>query len=322
MAHRSEIELPTATKEERNAAYSKLVSEVRQGDLISLGAVNLVGIGTSAAWSSAAEHEGVTEKLGEELWSLIIESEVGWYVILTQDCDIVRSPDVEPTLVVCPLRYVPNKIWQALRSGPRSPREFPFPNNRGLPEKGGYKPVADLRFITSVDKTAIAHRSVKIRRPLSASQRATFSNWVGQRYARTPHPDALEQDVLPKVAGLIRKLAMKPNPESDPNPEVRLVAASESWYLGGNEKRVVFHMMISEASARKAGLWDEAESDFQDETLKAAQKKLLGKMRASLDSGSGSQIELKVGTLHGVSAADLLEWDEWIVEDPSDPLAE
>jgi hypothetical protein len=57
------------------------LSTISQGDVISLGAVNIVGVGHSAAWNSTAQHEGLAEiEPGEEVWSLSIESDVGWYV--------------------------------------------------------------------------------------------------------------------------------------------------------------------------------------------------------------------------------------------------
>lgn len=320
MTRQSDVSLVTVGKKELANELAKILPTVRQGDLISLGAITLVGIGTSAAWSTTAEHKGITGYAGEELWSLMIESDVGWYVIITQDCDIVREPDVEPALVVCPLRYVPNERWQVLRSGPKSPREFPFPDDRGLPKKLDHKPVADLRFITSVDKTALLHPRVQFSQPLSGPQRATFGKWVGERYARVPHSDVLERDVLPKAAAQVRKIAAAFKPKVAADPEVRLVAAAESWYIGGNDKRVVFIPMISEASARRAKLWDETNANYDYKTIEVAAKKLTNKIRASLPVGSGYTCNIQPTSMHGASAADLMEWSEWIIEDPVDPL--
>lgn len=302
----------------------KVLRGVAQGDLVSLGAVTLVGVGASAAWSSTAAHEGFdadNAAASDELWSLTVESDVGWYVVITQDCDIVRDPAIEPALVVCPLRFVPDAAWQALRSGPGSPREFPFPSGRGLPPLEGHKPVADLRFVTSVDKTALLHPSVKFAQPLSGPQRATFGRWVGARYARAPHLDVLERDVLPKAADVVRKLATKFAAGKGSDPEVRLVGATERWYLGGNDKRVLFIPMLAEASARAAKLWRPEPGEFDETTIAAGAKRLAGKLRAGLPPGGGYTCAVEPASLHGTSAADLLEWAEWVVEVPPDPLA-
>lgn len=128
---------------------------------------------------------------------------MGWYVVITQDCDIVRDPNVEPWLVVCPLRQVTLAYWQALRSGPGSLRELPFPDGHRVPTADGVRPIADLRFVTNVDKTALLHPSVQSLRPLPGPQRFVFGRWVGARCARVPHPDVLECDVLPKAAGVV-----------------------------------------------------------------------------------------------------------------------
>ncbi|WP_077489872.1 hypothetical protein [Sinomonas mesophila] len=293
----------------------QILKTIGQGDVISLGAVNIVGVGASAAWHSIAEHEGMPEREpGEELWSLSIESDVEWYVVITQDCDIVRDPSIEPCLVVCPIKYVPKQEWQRFASGPTSPRFFAFPDSNKLPGLDGLLPVADLRFVTSVDKTAILHESVRVLHPLSAPQRAGFGRWVGARYARVPHPDNLERDVLPKAAKIIRDLAARYAAGDRKDPEVRLVGATSSWYLGGNDKRVVFIPLISEATAKACGLWKAPSVDFDHHTIETAEKRLASKIRASLPSGAGYASNVSARTLQSASAADLLEWSEWIVE--------
>jgi hypothetical protein len=211
-------------------------------------------------------------------------------------------------------------IW-ANPPRPTSPREFPFPTGRGLPALDGHKPVADLRFVTSVDKTALLHPSVQFKQPLSGPQRATFGRWVGARYARAPHPDVLERDVLPKAAASIRAFAAKFADGKANDPEVRLVGATERWYLGGNDRRVLVIPMLSEASARAAKLWSSKGGTFDEAGIATGAKRLAAKLRAGLPAGRGYTCAVEPATLHGATAADLLEWSEWIVENPTDPLA-
>ncbi len=76
---------------------------------------------------------------------LSIESDVGWYVVITQDCDIARDPNTEPWAVwlSVPLRTSRPGNGQALASGPRSPRYFPLPDGK-FPGMDGKLPIADL----------------------------------------------------------------------------------------------------------------------------------------------------------------------------------
>ncbi|PYI68793.1 hypothetical protein CVV68_05780 [Arthrobacter livingstonensis] len=80
--------------------------------------------------------------------------------------------------------------------------------------------------------------------------------------------------------------------------------------------------MISEATAKASGLWDDAGATFQAGSVEAAEKRLASKLRASLPAGSGYSCSVETSTLHTATAADLLEWSEWILEDPGDPLEE
>jgi hypothetical protein len=312
---------PTPTEEDVNAAYIKVVSDVQQGDLISLGAVTLVGKGATQAWKSTAEFKEGQPPSGEDLWSLTIESESGWYVIISQDCDIERTPDIEPALVVCPIKYVTEDEWKMLRSGPTSPREFPFPDGKRLPIKEGYAPVADLRFVTSVDKTALSDGSVKFLRPLSSPQRKRFSDWVGARYSREAHSNELEENVLPRVARLLGKMVTS-DASTRTDPAYRLLDAAEGWYIGGNNKGVIFYVFTSEAAAIKAGLWDKIESDFDRATAKSAAKRLANMMRGCLKPDSGYAINVEVTTTSGIKLAEFLELSEWVIESPVDPLSE
>ena len=252
---------------------------------------------------------------------MTIESEVGWYVIISQDCDIARTPDIEPVLVVCPIKYVTDAEWSQLRSGGSSPREFPFPDGRKMPSKEGHKHVADLRFVTSVDKTALVSGDVQVLRPLTGSQRARFRNWVGARYAREPLADDLERDVLPRVAKLITKIVTSTSTDVNTSLERRLIDATGNWYLAGTDRRVVFYLIISERSAKDAGFWDSAAADFNTTTLGTARTKLMRQILASLKPGEGYSVDLQIKTLHGIPADEFLTLSEWVIEEPSDPLS-
>ena len=222
----------------------QLLRTLRQGDLISLGAVTLVGAGPSAATSAAA-----ADVSDDALWSVTVDSEAGWYVVLSQDCDIVRSSDEDPCIVVCPLVYVTEGRWRQLRSGPYSPRHFPFPDEKGLRPDDSRWPAASLLYISSVDKTALLHDSVRQLSPLTGPQRARFGRWVARRFGRPAHDDLVERDVLSEAGARIRSLAKSDVKADSPTDVMRLVAAVDEWYVEAGDQNVKLHAVLTEASA-------------------------------------------------------------------------
>src|SRR3954468_294211 len=149
----------------------KILAGLGQGDLVSLGAVSVVGRGPTAALAST----GQPTPAEDELWNLTVDSEVGWYVVLSGPCDIVRDPALEPCLTVCPVTLVDAGRYAQLRRGGYSPREFPLPAEKlraacSVPKDTPFHPVADSRFIASIDKTALVHPNVQTLRPLTGPQ--------------------------------------------------------------------------------------------------------------------------------------------------------
>lgn len=310
---------PVAPASTKVLSIDMILRNLRQGDVISLGAVNLVGVGKSEAWASAA-HEGVTQaEPAEGIWALTIESDAGWYVIITQDCDLVRSPDIEPCIVVCPVKYVTPENWTRLRNGPGSPREFPLPDDDRV-QREGMQTVADLRWVTSIDKTALLHPSVEIIHPLNAPQRANFARWVGARYARVPHSDELEEKVLRKAATTIQGHAKKFGKNDLSNPITRLVGAVDSWYIAGNDKMIDFIAVTSASSLKRGKWWIDASASPNQKALDKAVSALTDKLRAGLPDNSGYVCKVRVTTLDSIRAAEFLSWSEWVIEKNGDPL--
>ena len=237
------------------------LASLRQGDLISLGGVSIVGAGPARAYA----HTGA-EAPDDELWNVTIETDTGWYVVLSQDCDIVRPPDIEPVLAVSPIQLVPQARWAGLRSGPYSPRLFPFPDDKGISGDVEGMPVADVRYVTCVDKTALDHRAVQTLRPLSGPHRANFQRWLSRRFARAANDDMVERDVLAAAGRRIRSLAKSAVTSTDVTSAMRLVTAVEEWYLTGTDQLIELRPVISEGAARAAGLWDDRASALRGES--------------------------------------------------------
>jgi hypothetical protein len=292
----------------------QLLRTLRQGDLISLGAVTLVGAGPAAALDAAAAQ--VDE---DTLWSVTVESEAGWYVVLSQDCDIVRDPDEEPCIVVCPLDYVPGQRWKQLRGGPYSPRHFPFPDDKGLRPDDQRWPVASLLYVSSVDKTALLHSSVKQLSPLTGPQRARFGRWVARRYGRPAHDDLVERDVLSRAGGRIQDLAKSYSRADSPTDVMRLIAATEEWFVEATDQNVKLHAILTEGSANAAGLWDDKTGDWHHRRIEQAAGQLRKDLAKRLPPGSGYALAVNTTTLDRVPASQYLAWSVWTLEG-SDPL--
>lgn len=308
------------------ARLGSVLATLRQGDLIALGAVSMVGRGPSAVLDAAGGEPGGPD----DVWSVTIESDVGWYVIVSQDCDVVRDVADEPCLLVCPLTYVPESRWLALRHGPYSPREFPFPDEKLSARPEGQRPVANLRFVTSVVKEALLHEDVESLRPLSGRQHELFGAWVGRRFARAAHDDAMEADVLgPAEACILAALSAATAAQQagkTPTSSGKLVLAAEEWYVAGTDKLVAFHVVVSEASLRHAGYdldeEDDAGAGSASNDVEAGRKFIEKKLRSRLPPDKGYAVSLEVWTLDQLSAAAYRELSPWVFERPGDPLAD
>ncbi|MEX0835477.1 MAG: hypothetical protein WD010_05270 [Nitriliruptor sp.] len=288
----------------------QLLRTLGQGDLISLGAVTIVGAGPSAA--AAAAHAEVGD---DTLWSVTVESEAGWYVVLSQDCDIVRDPAEEPCIVVCPLVYVPASRWHQLRSGPYSPRHFPYPDEKGLRPDAERWPVASLLYVSSVDKTALLHESVRQLSPLTGPQRSRFGRWVARRFGRTAHDDLVERDVLSAAGARIRSLSKSFAKAGSPTDVMRLVAATEEWYVEATDQNVKLHAVLSEASANAAGLWDNRAGDWHHERIVNASKNLRKDLAKRLPAGGGYVLNVNATSLDRVPSSQYVSsWAVWTLE--------
>jgi hypothetical protein len=295
-----------------------LLASLRQGDLISLGAVTLVGRGASPVLVDAG-----VEAEADEVWSLTVESDAGWYVVLSQDCDIVRGREDEPCLLVSPVKYVPEERWLVLRHGPSSPREFPYPADK-LPDRPGQRPVADLRFVTSVDKAALLHESVDTLRPLSGRQRERFAAWIGRRFTRAAHDDLVVEDVLGPAGAFIRDIIGKARKAitsgKNPTASGRFALAVDEWHIGGSDKLVQFHAIVTAASLRAAGLANDA-GDIDETALEAGRTWIEQRIAARLPADRGYVCALEAWTLDALPASRYRELAPWVFEDPGDPLA-
>lgn len=313
------------------ALLERLLAGLEQGDLISIGAVNIVGRGSTAMLSEVTEasHSAgqLATPLPDELWSLTMDSAVGWYVLLSQACDIVRSPEIEPCVVVCPVMLVTKERYAQLRHGAASPREFPLPADKlraACDASNGQEffPVADLRWLASVDKTAIAHPRLQTLRALTPPQQHRLAMWAARRFGRATHPDPVEQHVLKRAARIVTR-ALNDSTGVAVGKwtlQQKLVRSTDAWLVTSAEKNVTFTLILAVELAKNAGLFNRAEGSIDSGAAHAAAKALTKDLVATVTGGYGVKLELT--TWDALAAADYLDRPEWIWQSEPNPLAE
>lgn len=297
-------------------ALDERLRAVAQGDAVSIGAVSILSRGDDDLVEAARGARDARR----DMWVVTVRADVGWYVVCSQDCDIVRSVDVEPCVSVAPLMELAPARWRELRRGPGSPRLFPFPSGR-LGDHDDEREVAvDLRWLTTVDKRALAGDDVEVRRPLSAPQRRAFGAWIGQRFARAAFDDDLQRLVLDPMAARLRELAKKAS-AAQPSDTARVVGATVEWYVVAADGLVDLKAVLTEPSTKAAGLWDHDANEMRRDLIEPAVDTLRADLRKRV-AAEGHVVRLEPVTYEQVSLAEYLAgWTRWVWERSPDPLA-
>ncbi len=297
----------------------QLLRSVAQGDVISVGVVNIAGRGPSEDLSKA----GI--QAPDDIWNLTVVSEIGWYVVLSQECDIVRDPAVEPCLVVCPVTLVSRARYLELRNGGYSPRDFPLPEQKlrkivGKGKAESFFPVANQRFVTSVLKEALLAPDVGVLRPLTGRQQQRLRSWAGMRYGRTPHPDAAEEHVLGKAATIVAKYGSEALTGGQRTLQNRLVHATDTWLVRCSELSVTLCPILTLDRAKAAGMLVKATGELDAAAVAAAARKIGNEISAAVTRDCGFRVSVEPRTWESMSAGEFTEFAVWVWENQPDPL--
>jgi hypothetical protein len=308
----------------RPATLDAILRSVWQGDLISLGAVAIVGTPTSEVLSAAGEKD-----TDSPIASVTIASAAGWYAVLTQDCDIARSVDVEPCLQVAPVVYVDEDHWQRLVNGQTSYRYFPLPD-KVAPQSpadedvaAGGKPVVDLRYITNVDKSAfLSARDTHYNRVLTGRHRTRFGQWIGNRFSRVPFDDTVSEIVLPIVRSVLDSAhrQRKQSPAGQRKPPVAFVSCVSEWYVRETANMVEIMGRFDPTLAKAEKLLQIKDGvasphPMVEQGATALQRQIAGK----LDSSAGYSVAVTWFDFSDLTVTEFETYGLWIVQD--DPEA-
>lgn len=150
------------------------LADLEQGDILAVSAPPVPQIGAQGVGLLAAPTPSAT------------------YVVISQRCDIVRSPSSEPFVLMAPVVEVSEERWWLLRFGIRSARHFALHPTEIGTRKG--LAAIDLTRVHQLNK-ATASRP-QVLRQLPAERAWEFADLLGYRFSRRPKPDALEDAVL------------------------------------------------------------------------------------------------------------------------------
>lgn len=175
-----------------------VLKTVRQGDLLDIPKITFLW--SPDAPSHPSEVEGVEHE--EPVMTEEMTLPVGMCVIVSQDCDIRRLPDIEPYLLVCPVYEADEKGYKVASDG-MSVRFFAYPQIEGFEDK---RIVVDGRMIQSIEKTALLSSHIKrMPCPLTEPSRVKLRGWLGRRLGRDVYPDEIVRSVIDPVEQALKR---------------------------------------------------------------------------------------------------------------------
>jgi hypothetical protein len=289
------------------------LSPLELGDAISSLTLAVAGVGApgSGLLAGMPVPDGVAEN---DAWALAVESPTGWYVMLTQDCDIVREDEAEPTVLVAPLVLITRDKWDDLQHNGYSSRHYAYPLAKFTALATDQGLAVDLAWTTSVLKGALRAPNVRGLRAMTGPNKRDFGDWVAARSGRVPFPD----DVVTKVLdpcydtrqALLSTFRKRSQAGSAP-VETRVVAAAERWfasYSGGRQVHILGQ--VTGRSLNAAQLTTNEGAVLEDELEKGVEKltaRVLNRMN-KVDEHSGFQLIIQLMDLSQMRASEFLQF--------------
>lgn len=305
--------------------WSNLEARLRgleQGDLISFGAIG-IAVRPGSAIAIAA---GLPDDAVPEVVTLTIEFASGWYAILSQDCDIVRDVADEPCLGVAPVVYVEADTWTRLHLGQTGYRQFPLADESVTPLDDehagripvGHRPVVDIRYVGTLDKTALAGGFDR-RHPLTGKDKVAFQAWVGARFGRESFADAVHEVVLPAARAALEAV-LRAHLGGDRSPRARTVASISQYWVRATDRYVEVMGRLEPNRARAVGTLRRAHGvDAWAANDLAVGCRDLSKAANTAMRSSGYTVTFTTGNFDELTAAEFETYALWHVVDEPPP---
>ena len=306
----TEDHLPNVLQAAGTSVSLTTLSPLELGDAISGLTLAVAGVGEPPRHTLPAGQwpDGVGP---DDAWAAAVESATGWYVLLSQDCDIVRDDTDEPTILVAPLMYCTRDEWDDLRHNGYSSRKWAYPSEKFRNLSGDKALCVDLAWTTSVLKGALRAPGVHGVRPLTGPVKRDFSEWAAARTGRVPFPDDVVEKVLDpcyEVRTRLLRTFNKKKESGSPPLDARAVGAVERWFAHHSGRQVTFLGQLTGSRLIEARLVDDA-GHVLSEDLEAGRTRLetaVVSRMANVDPHSGFQARVVLIDLAKMSAAEFV----------------
>ena len=207
-----------ANGKQQNSEIDSALADWRQGDCAKPDIAFVFRIDRSHPITKEAQ------RASGESEDDLVDVDVAGFMVVSHTCDIARSCDRRPFLLVAPLIAVDDPVVIAEIEIARRP-QYAF-----VPGVASDKLVADLDRIMTVEKSVVAGWR-RIAGCTTDRDSRRLREAIARKYQRTPFPDDFQAVVNPLMERLRRKHG-KDSPEGDALrslTEIR-VHASPDWY--------------------------------------------------------------------------------------------
>lgn len=283
-----------------------------QGDALSGLTLAVAGVGP-AGGETLPRAVWPAEVGASDAWAVAVDAESGWYVLLSQDCDIVSDPADEPTVAIAPLVLVTDDEWADLHHNGYSARKAAYPSDSfDLPD--GFKIAVDLAWTTSVLKGSLYTPAVQANRPLTGPRQREFGEWLAARKGRVPFPDDVVRLVLDPCYDIRRRLLSSATKAekaaATARLEARTVLAASRCYAHLDGRLVTVLGTVTGPGLQRAGFVD-SDGNVDADSLAAGVAKVQAevvKRMNKIDPNSGFQVKIVLIDLARMSASEFLRF--------------
>lgn len=289
------------------------LSPLQQGDALSGLTLAVAGVGPAGV-ETLPKGVAHPEVGTTDAWASALGSDSGWYVLLTQDCDVVREAEREPTVLIAPLVLVKKDRWLDLRRNGYSPRWYAYPSEKFSDVPEGMGLAVDLAWTTSILKGALVTPQVQAVRPLTGPAKRSFGEWLASRTGRAPFPDDVVRLVLDPCYEVRKRLSDSFDRAKAPENarvEGRVVAAVDRWFAHHDGRRVTLLGALTGPRLQAAGLTDKDSGRVLTADLAAGQEKLQDLVVKAMNKAnphSGYEVKITCADLATIRADQFLQF--------------
>ncbi len=204
-------------------------------------------------------------------------------VIVTQTCDIVKEPRIEPTVQAI-RAFITTTTETLRRAGGSSKRQFVLDETRGL--------IAEMSPIVTIEKPVLLDFTPEPGAGDEAT-RKRFADWLADRFSRPAHDDEVVGAVIKPILDLLRQMQNEAGPDLAALDHVNEVRFVKLQGQPPYDVRLLF--MVDEAEPRDGG---------------AALAQLIGRLQGCFDKAKARLVAWDVASTSDILLSDFLATDK------------